>query len=90
MILNCGEHARPPRVDGVNRRDGGAPAASFQLSRNKAIEPRMKHGRNTDVGQARPRREGSVECVVWQAVGSTESRPMQPSLSVFNPCFIRG
>ena len=30
-FLNCGKDARPPRANGVSRRDGGAPTASFRL-----------------------------------------------------------
>ena len=29
--LNGGKYARPPRLDGVSRRDGGGPTASFRL-----------------------------------------------------------
>ena len=32
LIFNCGENARPSRVDGVSRRDGGGPIASFRPS----------------------------------------------------------
>ena len=30
--LNGGKYARPPRLDGVSRRDGGSPTASFRFS----------------------------------------------------------
>ncbi len=43
-ILGCGKSARPPRLDGVSRRDGGGPCASLRLNRKpvNAIFPKSR------------------------------------------------